>query len=163
DSAVHDSRPREVLPIPDRPVVGLTTYAATDPDAVLPPIERLRPPSGAPNVLIVLLDDVGFGASSAFGGPVQMATAGRGGGAGVGEGGGGRVALHAVPYVCDVRSDAGGVVVGSQPSLGRVRQHHGDGNGCAGLQHHAPEHEGDVAGDAAAERLLDRDVRQEPR
>nr|WP_287374006.1 sulfatase-like hydrolase/transferase [Candidatus Microthrix sp.] len=27
------------------------------------------PPEGAPNVLIVLLDDVGFGASTAFGGP----------------------------------------------------------------------------------------------
>ena len=35
----------------------------------MPPIEPLRPPAGAPNVLIVLLDDVGFGASSAFGGP----------------------------------------------------------------------------------------------
>ena len=33
------------------------------------PIEQLRPPDGAPNVLIVLLDDCGFGASSAFGGP----------------------------------------------------------------------------------------------
>jgi arylsulfatase A-like enzyme len=32
----------------------------------------LRPPSGTPNVLIVLIDDVGFGASSAFGGPVNM-------------------------------------------------------------------------------------------
>ncbi|HEY5858227.1 MAG TPA: arylsulfatase, partial [Aldersonia sp.] len=33
--------------------------------------------TGAPNVLIVLLDDVGFGASSAFGGPVAMPTAER--------------------------------------------------------------------------------------
>src|SRR4051812_24078136 len=75
--AERDSRPREVLPIPDRPVPGLTTYAATDPDASFPPIERLRPPKGAPNVLVVLLDDVGFGASSAFGGPVHMPTAER--------------------------------------------------------------------------------------
>ena len=29
----------------------------------------MRPPEGAPNVLIILIDDVGFGASSAFGGP----------------------------------------------------------------------------------------------
>ena len=42
-----------------------------------PPIEPLRPPAGAPNVLVVLLDDVGFGASSAFGGPVRMPTAER--------------------------------------------------------------------------------------
>jgi arylsulfatase A-like enzyme len=62
---------REVLPIPDRPHVGLTTYDAKDPDTKFPPIEPLRPPKGAPNVLIVLLDDVGFGASSAFGGPCR--------------------------------------------------------------------------------------------
>ncbi|NOK12702.1 arylsulfatase [Corallococcus exercitus] len=34
----------------------------------------LMPPQGAPNVVIVLLDDVGFGASSAFGGPIPMPT-----------------------------------------------------------------------------------------
>ena len=60
---------RDVLPIPDRQHVGLTTYDAKDPDTSFPPIEPLRPPAGAPNVLVVLLDDVGFGASSAFGGP----------------------------------------------------------------------------------------------
>jgi arylsulfatase A-like enzyme len=48
--------------------VGLTTYDASDPDTAYPPIEELRPPPGAPNVLI---DDVGFGASSAFGGSCQ--------------------------------------------------------------------------------------------
>ena len=35
----------------------------------------MRPPKGAPNVLIVLIDDVGFGATSAFGGPCQTPTA----------------------------------------------------------------------------------------
>ena len=65
-----DKIQREILPIPDRPFTGLITYDAKDPDTSFPPIEPLRPPKGAPNVLIVLLDDVGFGASSAFGGPV---------------------------------------------------------------------------------------------
>lgn len=37
----------------------------------------LRAPEGAPNVLVVLLDDMGFGASSAFGGPCRMPTAER--------------------------------------------------------------------------------------
>ncbi|HET9219929.1 MAG TPA: arylsulfatase [Terriglobia bacterium] len=60
---------RTVLPIPDRPHAGLTTFDAKDPDTRYPPIKDLRPPQGAPNVLVVLLDDVGFGASSAFGGP----------------------------------------------------------------------------------------------
>src|SRR4051794_7471595 len=60
---------REVLPIPARPRRGPVTYDAKDPDTSFAPIEELRRPEGAPNVLIVLLDDVGFGASSAFGGP----------------------------------------------------------------------------------------------
>ena len=65
---------RSVLPIPDQPHVGLTTYDAKDPDTKYPPIKELRPPKGAPNVLIILIDDVGFGASSAFGGPCQTPT-----------------------------------------------------------------------------------------
>ena len=68
---------RDVLPIPDKQYTGLTTYDAKDPDTKFPPIEPLRPPKGAPNVLIVLLDDVGFGASSAFGGPCQTPVAER--------------------------------------------------------------------------------------
>jgi len=64
-----DRHARSMLPIPDRPAPGLTTYDAKDPDTQYPPIEPLRPPAGAPNVLVILLDDVGFGASSAFGGP----------------------------------------------------------------------------------------------
>ena len=68
---------RSVLPIPERPYVGLTTYDAKDPDTSFPPIEPLLPPDGAPNVLVILLDDVGFGASSAFGGPVDMPVAER--------------------------------------------------------------------------------------
>ena len=51
--------------------MGLTTYDAKDPDSKFPPIRELRPPAGAPNVLIILLDDVGFGASSVFGGPCR--------------------------------------------------------------------------------------------
>ena len=65
---------RDVLPIPDVPPTGLTTYDAKDPATSFPPIEPLRPPEGAPNVLIVLLDDVGFGASSVFGGPCNTPT-----------------------------------------------------------------------------------------
>ena len=70
-----DTIARSVLPIPDVPHVGLTTYDAKDPDTKYPPIRDLRPPEGAPNVLVILLDDVGFGASSAFGGPCQTPNA----------------------------------------------------------------------------------------
>ena len=62
---------------PDRPSLGLTTYDAKDPDTAYPPIEPLLPPDGALNVLIILLDDVGFGASSTFGGPCRTPTADR--------------------------------------------------------------------------------------
>jgi arylsulfatase A-like enzyme len=65
---------REILPIPDVMPPGLTTYDAKDPDTAFPPITPLRPPVGAPNVLMVLIDDVGFGASSAFGGPCSTPT-----------------------------------------------------------------------------------------
>jgi arylsulfatase A-like enzyme len=68
---------RDVLPVPDIAAPALTTYDAKDPDTAFPPIEPLRPPEGAPNVLIVLLDDVGFGASSAFGGPIRTPNAER--------------------------------------------------------------------------------------
>ncbi len=68
---------RAILPIPEMKHVGLTTYDAKDPDTAFPPITQLRPPKGAPNVLIVLIDDCGFGATSAFGGPVATPTADR--------------------------------------------------------------------------------------
>jgi arylsulfatase len=76
-SSLNDKRQREILPIPDTKPVGLTTYDAKDPNTKYPPIAPLRPPSGAPNVLIVLIDDVGFGASSAFGGPCNTPIAER--------------------------------------------------------------------------------------
>lgn len=68
---------RTILPIPDITPVGLTTYDARDPQTRFPPITPLRPPQGAPNVLVILLDDVGFGASSAFGGPCHTPNAER--------------------------------------------------------------------------------------
>lgn len=64
------------LPIP-QPVISadspVDARVAVRPD----PVPPLRPPTGAPNVLIVLIDDMGFGASSAFGGPCAMPQAER--------------------------------------------------------------------------------------
>src|SRR5688572_25722245 len=74
---MSDAGAREMLPMPDRPHPGLITYDARDPDTSFSPIEPLRPPEGAPNVLVVLIDDVGFAASSAFGGPINTPTAER--------------------------------------------------------------------------------------
>jgi len=66
---------RTVLPIPDAGRTGLITYDARDPETKYPPITQLRPPKGAPNVLVILIDDAGFGSSSAFGGPCQTPNA----------------------------------------------------------------------------------------
>src|SRR3954462_13469159 len=73
----RDTMQRSVLPIPDPQHVGVTTYDAKDPDSAFPPLESLRPPTGAPNVLVVLIDACGFGASSAFGGPIATPNAAR--------------------------------------------------------------------------------------
>jgi arylsulfatase A-like enzyme len=73
----QDKIQRSILPIPDAHHVGLTTYDAKDPNTRFPPIEPLRPPKGAPNILVILIDDCGFGASSAFGGPIATPNAER--------------------------------------------------------------------------------------
>ena len=39
-----------------------------------PPLFRVEAPEGAPNVIIVLIDDVGFGATTPFGGPINTPT-----------------------------------------------------------------------------------------
>jgi len=73
----QDRIQRANLPIPDKQYLGVRPFDARDPAAKFPPITPLRPPKGAPNVLVVLIDDVGFGASSAFGGPINTPTAER--------------------------------------------------------------------------------------
>jgi arylsulfatase len=70
-----DTKNRHSLPIHGTERPGLVTFDAKDPDTKFPPIEQLRPPKGAPNVLVVLIDDCGFGASSAFGGPCRTPNA----------------------------------------------------------------------------------------
>ena len=63
---------QEVLPKPPEPFKGQIGLSAKDSKSDFP--QPLQAPKGAPNVVVILLDDVGFGASSAFGGPVQTAT-----------------------------------------------------------------------------------------
>jgi arylsulfatase len=61
-----------ILPAPDQPNRGTAAMYAKD--AMYPRLTPLRPPAGAPNIAIILIDDMGFGASSAFGGPIHMPT-----------------------------------------------------------------------------------------
>ena len=87
---------------------------------------RSRPPAGAPNVLIVLLDDVGFSASSAFGGAIATPTAER-----LAAGG---LKLSALPHDGDVRADPPGVAHRPQPPHGGHGRHHGARHVGARLQ-----------------------------
>jgi arylsulfatase A-like enzyme len=63
---------RTVLPIAEPKIEAITELDARKVKA--PPRFEVKAPNGAPNVLIVLIDDMGFGQSSAFGGPIHMPT-----------------------------------------------------------------------------------------
>ena len=66
---------RTVLPIQEPKYPAITELDARQ--ATPPPRFEVKAPEGAPNVLIVLIDDMGFGMSSAFGGPIHMPTVDR--------------------------------------------------------------------------------------
>jgi len=63
---------RTVLPIPEPTYPDSTVLDARN--ATPPPRFEVKAPAKAPNVLIVLIDDMGFGQASAFGGPIHMPT-----------------------------------------------------------------------------------------
>jgi hypothetical protein len=64
-----DKLNRSVLPPPVPPFKGKIGRTAADSTPDFP--KGVTAPEGAPNVLLILTDDVGFGASSTFGGPIQ--------------------------------------------------------------------------------------------
>lgn len=68
---------RFTLPIETQSTRQVAAFDVREQDPKFVAPEPVRPPAGAPNVLLILLDDVGFGASSAFGGPCRMPTAER--------------------------------------------------------------------------------------
>ena len=118
---------------------AIRTEVSTDPGST--------PTGGAPNVLVVLLDDVGFGASSVFGGPCQTPVAERLAGNG----------LRHKPVSHDraVCPGTGGASDGSQSPLGGDGDHHRGGDVGARVRVAAAQHEGAAGGDAEAQRLLD--------
>jgi hypothetical protein len=67
---VNDEVDRSVLPIRWPPFKGIADKAlgGSDPDWGL--IGHVKPPEGAPNVLLVLIDDAGFGNPATFGGSI---------------------------------------------------------------------------------------------
>lgn len=63
---------RTILPIPRPTLAPITEMDARN--ATRPPRFEVKPPKGAPNVVIVLIDDIGFGATSTFGGAIHTPT-----------------------------------------------------------------------------------------
>src|SRR5208283_2496572 len=63
---------QEVLPQPEQPFRG--KIGRTTKESVKDFPKMVEAPKGAPNILVILTDDVGFGASSTFGGPIPTPT-----------------------------------------------------------------------------------------
>src|SRR5215467_12913590 len=63
---------QEVLPRPQPAFKGKIGRTASESTPDFP--KATEAPKGAPNVLLILTDDVGFGASSTFGGPIPTPT-----------------------------------------------------------------------------------------
>ena len=66
------ARAQDVLPRPEQPFKGHIGRTVEESTKDFP--AEVTAPKGAPNVLLILTDDVGFGASSTFGGPIPTPT-----------------------------------------------------------------------------------------
>ncbi|WP_396913272.1 arylsulfatase [Mycolicibacterium sp.] len=66
---------RHVLPEPDPVQKVVTALGVDEQTAAFTAVPPVEPPAGAPNVVIIVMDDLGFGTSSAFGGPCAMPAA----------------------------------------------------------------------------------------
>src|SRR6516165_4693801 len=66
------ARAQEVLPHPPQPFQGAIGRTAAESTPDFP--KGIEAPKGAPNVLLILTDDVGFSAASTFGGPIPTPT-----------------------------------------------------------------------------------------
>jgi arylsulfatase A-like enzyme len=71
-AARESARKSPVLPRPEEPFQGRITRKAPESTPDFP--AEIKAPQGAPNILVILTDDVGFGASSTFGGPIPTVT-----------------------------------------------------------------------------------------
>ena len=112
------------------------------------------PPKGAPNILLIITDDAGFG--------VAEHVRRRHPDAGPGSHRQGRSALHAVPLHGAVLADAGGADHRPQPPLGRFRRDHRAIHGLPRLQQHHHQGQRDHRRDPEGQRLRHLLVRQEP-
>ena len=122
-----DGLDRTVLPIPEPDYPAVTELDARN--ATAPPRFEVKAPKGAPNVVIVLLDDIGLRPFVSLRRPHQHADA---------AGPGGRwPPLQPVPHHRALLADQDGAPDRPQSSRQQRRRHHGAGDGISG-QHGCP-------------------------
>ena len=140
------------LPNPPPAFGGEIGLDAKDSKPYWPP--QIVPPKGAPNVLLIMTDDAGYGVSGTFGGVIPTPAHGphRADGA----------ALHAVPFHRALLADAGGADHRPQPSLRRLRRHFRAGHRLSRLRLHHRRRQRHDRRNPEAERLRHVVVRQEP-
>ena len=120
------------LPPPPQPFTGQIELNAAQSAPAWPP--RVVPPKGAPNILLIMTDDVGFAAPSTFGGVIPTPALDRIAGDGP--------ALHQLPLHGAVLADARRADHRPQPSFGRLWRHLRAGHGLSRLQQLHPEGQG---------------------
>ena len=106
------------IPAPDVPFGGVIKKNALESTPFWQP--RIAPPEGAPNVLLIITDDVGFGAPSTFGGVIPTPALGphrRDG-----------PALYQHAFDGALLADAGRADHRAQPPFGRLRRDLGTGH-----------------------------------
>ena len=152
-SPFHRTIDRYHLPEPEWefPNAKIKTYAVdSTPD--FPPMKEA--PKGSPNILLVLLDDVGFRVAER-----QRRAGAHADGRAAGEEG---PVLQPVPHHCAVFADARGAADRTESPLRGHRRDPGNGDGIPGLLRHHPEKLRHVRGAAQAGRLHLLVVWQEP-
>ena len=117
------SSAQDVLPAPPAPFKGQIGLSVKDSKSDFP--QPIKAPKGAPNVVIILLDDVGFGASSTFGGPCDTPTLDK-----LAKNGLRYTQFHTTAHLI---AHARVAAHRPQPPHGAHRQHHGTRHRLSGL------------------------------
>ncbi len=141
---------RTELPIKGPWYPPITTLDARD--AKAPPVFEVKAPKDAPNVVVILLDDLGFGGTSATGSVLADAPLRQARQPGP--------AVQPVPHHGALLADPAGPQDGSQPPLLQPGQDHRGGDLLPRRHRHAAQRRGQHRGDAPAQRLQHGGLRQ---
>jgi Sulfatase len=143
---------QEVLPRPEPPFKG--HIGATVQDSTLDFPQQVKAPEGAPNILLIMTDDVGFGASSTFGGPIPTPTMD-----GLAKEGLRYTQFHSTALCSPTR---GSIAHRAQSPLQRHGRYHGTGHGFPRLQLADAEEQWHICEGSQTERLQHGLVWQKP-